>query len=182
MKKIVVLVLAFGLLVAPAAVAEALTTASADSSVQAQKKPSTSKSKTSTSQSKTSKSKSKTSTSKSKTSTSKTKTSTSKTKTSTTKTKTTTKTTATKGKTMAPAAVKAKAKSKAKKMKSTDRTELLRLLNRGSSNELQTLPGVGPSTAANIKAARPFNEVADLVDVTGIGEAKYNKIIDHAMD
>ena len=42
-------------------------------------------------------------------------------------------------------------------------------LNKATQAELETLPGVGPSTAQNIIAARPFKNVQELKDVSGIG-------------
>lgn len=49
-------------------------------------------------------------------------------------------------------------------------------LNRASVDELDSLPGVGPATAAAIVAYRdqhgPFSSVDDLADVRGIGPAK----------
>jgi competence protein ComEA len=45
-------------------------------------------------------------------------------------------------------------------------------LNTADSETLQTLPGVGPSTAQAIIAARPFSSVSDLETVRGIGTAK----------
>lgn len=49
-------------------------------------------------------------------------------------------------------------------------------INTASADELDTLPGVGPATAAAIIAHReqhgPFGSVEDLADVRGIGEAK----------
>lgn len=49
-------------------------------------------------------------------------------------------------------------------------------INTASSTSLQTLPGVGPSVADAIIAARPFKNVAALKDVRGIGEARYAEI------
>lgn len=55
-------------------------------------------------------------------------------------------------------------------------------LNRATASELETLPGVGPVTAQRIVAHReangPFSTVEDLLDVTGIGEAKLAAIRD----
>jgi competence protein ComEA len=49
-------------------------------------------------------------------------------------------------------------------------------LNRATADELDTLPGVGPATAAAILAYRdehgPFASVEDLGEVSGIGPAK----------
>ncbi|MFQ5523872.1 MAG: helix-hairpin-helix domain-containing protein [Acidimicrobiia bacterium] len=48
-------------------------------------------------------------------------------------------------------------------------------LNRATAEELEALPGVGPVLAERIVAYRdqngPFNEIEDLLDVPGIGEA-----------
>jgi competence protein ComEA len=53
-------------------------------------------------------------------------------------------------------------------------------LSQASASELETLPGVGPSTAAAIIAHRtangPFATVDDLADVRGIGPAKLEAI------
>jgi competence protein ComEA len=55
-------------------------------------------------------------------------------------------------------------------------------LNRASEAELDTLPGVGPATAAAIVATRQerggFRSVDDLLDVRGIGEAKLAELRD----
>jgi len=55
-------------------------------------------------------------------------------------------------------------------------------LNRATSSELQTLPGVGPVLAERIVNYRevngPFQEVEDLLQVPGIGEAKLSSIRD----
>jgi competence protein ComEA len=49
-------------------------------------------------------------------------------------------------------------------------------INTASRSELETLPGVGPSIADNIIAARPFKTVKELKNVTGIGEQRYEEI------
>jgi competence protein ComEA len=55
-------------------------------------------------------------------------------------------------------------------------------LNTATGEQLETLPGVGPSTAAAIIAHRdqhgPFTSIDQLVDVRGIGEAKLEQLRD----
>ncbi|MEP7103525.1 MAG: ComEA family DNA-binding protein [Candidatus Dojkabacteria bacterium] len=51
-------------------------------------------------------------------------------------------------------------------------------INTASAAELDTLPGIGPSTADKIIAARPFESIDDLLNVTGIGDSKFNEIKD----
>jgi competence protein ComEA len=49
-------------------------------------------------------------------------------------------------------------------------------VNTADSATLQTLPGVGPSVADAIIAARPFKNVNQLKDVRGIGDARLKEI------
>jgi competence protein ComEA len=55
-------------------------------------------------------------------------------------------------------------------------------INQASASELESLPGVGPVLAARIVAYRdsvgPFEEAEDLLDVSGIGEAKLASLRD----
>jgi competence protein ComEA len=55
-------------------------------------------------------------------------------------------------------------------------------VNTASAEQLDTLPGIGPSTAAAIIAHReehgPFTSVEQLLDVRGIGEAKLSQMRD----
>lgn len=55
-------------------------------------------------------------------------------------------------------------------------------LNTATAEQLDTLPGVGPSTAAAIVAHRnqkgPFRTVEGLLDVRGIGDAKFDALRD----
>ncbi|MGI6423384.1 MAG: helix-hairpin-helix domain-containing protein [Candidatus Dojkabacteria bacterium] len=49
-------------------------------------------------------------------------------------------------------------------------------INSGSKSELETLPGVGPSTAQKIIDNRPYKALEDLLNVSGIGEVTYAKL------
>lgn len=55
-------------------------------------------------------------------------------------------------------------------------------LNRATAAELDTLPGVGPSTAKKIVDDRtkngPFTKIEDLMRVTGIGQKKFDSLKD----
>lgn len=48
-------------------------------------------------------------------------------------------------------------------------------INSASLEQLQTLTGVGPSTAQKIVDARPYEQLEDLLNVSGIGQATYDK-------
>ena len=55
-------------------------------------------------------------------------------------------------------------------------------INLATQTELETLPGIGPSTASKIISYRnengKFNQIEDIQNVSGIGENKYNQIKD----
>lgn len=55
-------------------------------------------------------------------------------------------------------------------------------INTATAEELETLPGIGEVTAANIVADReengPFSSIEDITRVSGIGDAKYAAIAD----
>ncbi len=60
-------------------------------------------------------------------------------------------------------------------------TELINI-NTASQADLQTLPGIGPTTAQKIIAYReangPFASIDDIVNVSGIGPVTFNRIKD----
>jgi len=51
-------------------------------------------------------------------------------------------------------------------------------VNMASDDELTSLPGIGPTKAAKIVAARPYWSIDGLLDVHGIGEKTLEKIRD----
>lgn len=54
-------------------------------------------------------------------------------------------------------------------------------INTATKDELQTLNGIGEATAnkiINYRNNNPFNEIEDIMNVPGIGEAKFNNIKD----
>ena len=52
-------------------------------------------------------------------------------------------------------------------------------LNTADKSAIEDLPGVGPSLAGSIIAARPFKSIDDLQKVKGVGPAKFAKLKDH---
>lgn len=48
-------------------------------------------------------------------------------------------------------------------------------INSASITELDSLTGIGPSTAQKIIDSRPYNLITDLLKVSGIGQATYDK-------
>ena len=80
----------------------------------------------------------------------------------------------------APEKAPTKAEMAAKSLTTAQRTKLLKLVNEGDDKALQAIPGVGETRAAAIKKARPIKEVADLMNVEGIGEEIYGEIIKYA--
>lgn len=49
-------------------------------------------------------------------------------------------------------------------------------INSASSAELESIPGVGPSTAKKIIEGRPFDMAEGIMDVSGIGEKTYESM------
>jgi len=56
-------------------------------------------------------------------------------------------------------------------------------INKASQTELETIPGIGPSTALKIinyrKENGKFSKIEDIKNVSGIGDSKYEKIKDY---
>lgn len=49
-------------------------------------------------------------------------------------------------------------------------------INRATMEELETISGIGPATAAKIIDARPFARIEELTEVSGIGDATFEKM------
>ena len=101
------------------------------------------------------------------------------TKDATAKTSSSKKTTSTKGITVADPKTAAAIKKSATTLSSSQRKSMLSTLNKGSSDDLIKVPGLGEKTIALIKKARPYKDVTDLGNVTGIGEKKFAGIVKH---
>ncbi len=56
-------------------------------------------------------------------------------------------------------------------------------INTADSNELQSLPGIGPAKAQAIieyrESSGPFQKIEDIMNVSGIGEKSFEKLKDH---
>lgn len=50
-------------------------------------------------------------------------------------------------------------------------------INSASIDELDSLPGIGTSTANKIIEARPYNKIEDLMDIEGIGEKTFEEMV-----
>lgn len=68
----------------------------------------------------------------------------------------------------------------AKTLAPSQRASLLDLLNRGDDSKLLEIPGIGPTRAAAIRKARPFNDITDVVQVEGIGPVTFSEMVAHA--
>lgn len=51
-------------------------------------------------------------------------------------------------------------------------------INSASKEELMSISGIGPSTAQNIINGRPYTTLEQLLDVNGIGDAKYQLLLE----
>ena len=52
-------------------------------------------------------------------------------------------------------------------------------INTANITELDSLDGIGPSTAQKIIDSRPYNSLTELLNVSGIGQATYDKFKDN---
>ena len=63
-----------------------------------------------------------------------------------------------------------------------DETEILHLLNKGSQDELISLPGIGPALANRLIAARPFNSLETAQTVNGISANLLKRLTDVTLE
>ena len=69
-----------------------------------------------------------------------------------------------------------------KKLTPAQTTNLLKLANEGTPDDLQTIPGVGEIKAAALKKARPLKSADQLIMVDGIGEVTFDGIVNWVKD
>ncbi len=85
-----------------------------------------------------------------------------------------------KGASAAPAGEKATEKPVAKNpLTPAQEDKLLVLLNEGTLEELDAIPGVASTRADSIISARPFASVHEIILVEGVGNATFEKILAH---
>ena len=69
---------------------------------------------------------------------------------------------------------------KTEKQNESNKQESKVNINTATQTQLETLPGIGPSTAAKIidyrKEKGKFTQIEDIKEVSGIGESKFEKI------
>jgi len=57
--------------------------------------------------------------------------------------------------------------------------KLLTLLNKGTKDELDAINGIAATRAESIISARPFNKVHEIILVPGVGNATFERIMEH---
>lgn len=62
---------------------------------------------------------------------------------------------------------------------SAQQTRLLALLNEGTFEELDAIPGIAATRADSIVSERPFTSVSEVALVSGVGAATFEKILAH---
>lgn len=77
-------------------------------------------------------------------------------------------------------ALLASGKKLADTLTAAQKTNLLKTVNTGKSEDIQAIDGVGEGKAGNIIKERPHAAVEDLIMVDGIGEGTFEKIITFA--
>lgn len=57
--------------------------------------------------------------------------------------------------------------------------KLLTLLNKGTKEELDAINGIAATRAESIISARPFSKVHEIILVPGVGNATFERILEH---
>jgi len=81
---------------------------------------------------------------------------------------------------MAPAATQTAAQKSVSGLSSAQKGKLLAILKSGKKEELLKLPGVGEATVPKLQSAARagfFKTPADLINITGFGEAKFKDVV-----
>ena len=78
-----------------------------------------------------------------------------------------------------PALKAGKAAEIVKELTPAQKTKLLDLLNKGETEAIAGLPGIGETKAAAIKKARPFQSPDELLKIEGIGLGTLKDIVKH---
>ena len=65
-------------------------------------------------------------------------------------------------------------------MKAGDRSKLLALLNKGKTEDILMIEGIGKAKAAHLMKGRKYKKVEDAINITGIGEKLFSNMLKHA--
>ena len=57
---------------------------------------------------------------------------------------------------------------------------MLNLLNKGKTDAIQKIEGIGKERAATLMKGRPYKKLESVVDITGIGEKNFANIMKFA--
>jgi DNA uptake protein ComE-like DNA-binding protein len=85
----------------------------------------------------------------------------------------------TKAKTTAPTSPSGSAKSEETSLTPTQEDKLLALLNEGTVEDLDAIPGIAATRADSIVSARPYASIHEIILVEGVGNATFEKILAH---
>ena len=71
------------------------------------------------------------------------------------------------------------AKTEEPSLTSTQEDKLLMLLNEGTVEDLDAIPGIAATRADSIVSARPYASIHEIILVEGVGNATFEKILAH---
>jgi len=84
-----------------------------------------------------------------------------------------------KTKTTVSAAPNRSAKTEEPSLTPTQEDKLLMLLNEGTVEDLDAIPGIAATRADSIVSARPYASIHEIILVEGVGNATFEKILAH---